>query len=112
MEPATKLSDRRPLLPRLFALCFGMFLGLSLLKFGNPPIMEKWVTAPVGVYEFVFFFPWPMDWAYCLLTAVALIGLLSLRYSGRHQPSESPKGFGLRQPSGALDCSSTAESAR
>ena len=34
------------LLPRIFAGLFGAFLGLCLLKFGNPPITEKWVTAP------------------------------------------------------------------
>ena len=59
--------DARPpdeLLPRLFALAFGVFLGLSLLKFGNPPVMEKFVTAPANIYEFVLGTPWPISWAY------------------------------------------------
>lgn len=50
-------------------------LGLSLLKFGNPPITEKWVSAPEGWYEFLFGYPWPIAWAYGLLILAGLIGL-------------------------------------
>jgi len=39
-EPAAATVQREPLLPRIFAGLFGAFLGLSLLKFGNPPILE------------------------------------------------------------------------
>src|SRR5262245_31395229 len=60
---------------KLFATCFGLFLGLSLLKFGNPPIMEKWVTPPQGAYEFFLGSPWPISWAYGILGCVTLIGV-------------------------------------
>jgi len=51
---------------------FGAFLGLSFLKFGNPPIMEKWVTAPTNVYELVLGYPWPIGWAYFALALAVL----------------------------------------
>lgn len=63
-----------------FAALFGGFLGLSLLKFGNPPIMEKWVNPPAGVYEFVLGYPWPIIWGYWLLALLALLGLRTARW--------------------------------
>jgi len=62
-------------LPRFFALCFGAFLGLTLIKFGNPPIFESWVTAPGNIYEFVLGSPWPITWAYGLMGLVVIAGL-------------------------------------
>ncbi len=41
----------RAVMPGIFAGLLGAFLGLSLLKFGNPVIMEKWVTPPSDLYE-------------------------------------------------------------
>lgn len=63
------------LLARWFAAAFGGFLGLTLLKFGNPPIMEKWVTAPNDIYEFVFGNPWPITWGYVLLGLLTVLGV-------------------------------------
>ena len=63
------------LLQRLFVLFFGAFLGLTLLKFGNPPIMESFVWAPKDPYEFVLASPWPITWAYGLLSIVAILGV-------------------------------------
>jgi O-antigen ligase len=65
---------------RLFAALFGAFLGLALLKFGNPPIMETWVTAPTNAYEFVLNSPWPINWAYWLFGTVACVGLMCARW--------------------------------
>jgi O-antigen ligase len=59
----------------LFSAVLGAFLGLTLLKFGNPPIMEKWVTPPANAFEFVLGNPWPIAWAYGLLVLIALFGL-------------------------------------
>jgi hypothetical protein len=64
---------------RIFAILFGAFLGLSFLKFGNPPIMEKWVTKPDGFFEFIFNFPWPIGWAYGLLIVVGIVGIAAWR---------------------------------
>ena len=66
--------------PRLFAGLFGTFLGLCLLKFGNPPITEKWVEVPAGFWEFVLGYPWPIAWAYCLLALIGLIGIAVARW--------------------------------
>jgi hypothetical protein len=60
---------------KVFAAVFGAFLGLALVKFGNPPIMEKWVTPPEGFFEFIFGYPWPLRWAYGLLIVVGIIGV-------------------------------------
>src|SRR6516225_8779502 len=62
-------------LPTLFAALFGAFLGLSLVKFGNPPIFENAVTAPTNAYQFVLGSPWPIAWAYGLLAIVGLAGV-------------------------------------
>ena len=64
--------------------CLGVFLGLALLKFGNPSIMEKWVTPPTDIFEFVLGNPWPISWAYLLL---ASLGLLALGVSRAKPPS-------------------------
>ena len=79
-EPAPAPSYARRLLPGLFRGLFGAFLGLSLLKFGNPPIMEKWVTAPTDFFTFVLGFPWPIGWAYRLLALIAIVGLFAARW--------------------------------
>src|SRR5271157_5116917 len=65
---------------RLFAVSFGAFLGVTLLKFGNPPILEKWVTAPSNVFEFLLGYPWPIAWAYGLLGVVAALGLMTAHW--------------------------------
>jgi O-antigen ligase len=60
---------------RWFEAFLGAFLGLTLLKFGNPPIMEKWVTTPSDIYQFLLGYPWPIGWAYALLAILAVWGL-------------------------------------
>ncbi|HTL54210.1 MAG TPA: O-antigen ligase family protein [Candidatus Limnocylindrales bacterium] len=63
-------------LASVFGVLFGVFLGLTLLKFGNPPIMERYVTPPTNIYEFLLDSPWPISWAYRLLGALAILGLV------------------------------------
>jgi O-antigen ligase len=67
------------LLPRIFAGLFGAFLGLSLLKFGNPFVLEKWVSAPEGYWQFALGYPWPIAWAYWLLAVVGVVGVAVAR---------------------------------
>src|SRR5438552_9567905 len=81
--PGPPTSDS--LFPRIFAGLFGAFLGLSLLKFGNPPIMEKWVTPPQGFYQFLFGYPWPMSWAYMLLGIIAVAGLVVAKWKAPYR---------------------------
>ena len=66
-------------LAQVFAALFGGFLGLALIKFGNPPIFERWVTAPTNAYELVLDSPWPIAWAYGLLAAIAVLGVFVAR---------------------------------
>lgn len=63
----------------IFSLTFGLFLGLALLKFGNPPIFEQWVTVPHNFYEFLLGFPWPLSWAYTLTILVVGVGAFNVR---------------------------------
>lgn len=80
-RPKNSVGGKDGLPQRVFAALFGAFLGLSLLKFGNPPIMEKWVTGPEGFFEFVFNFPWPLAWAYGLLIVVSIVGIAAARWN-------------------------------
>jgi hypothetical protein len=66
-------------LPPIFAGLFGAFLGLCLLKFGNPPVTEKWVEAPDGVWQFLLGYPWPIAWAYWLLALIGVFGMAAAR---------------------------------
>jgi O-antigen ligase len=68
--------------PRVFPLFFGAFLGLSLLKFCNPPVMEKFVVLPANGYEWVIA-TWPTGIGYWLLAGVALAGLFTARFQIR-----------------------------
>jgi O-antigen ligase len=77
-SPAAAPNANR--LVSLFAALFGAFLGLTLLKFGNPPIMEKFVNPPADVAEFVLGFPWPIGWGYGLLALVSLAGVFAARW--------------------------------
>src|SRR5512144_3194302 len=74
----------------LFAACFGVFLALSMLKFGNPPIFESFVTTPANVLEFLILFPWPIRWAYFALGALAVFGFLVAK-----KPERMPGWIGL-----------------
>jgi O-antigen ligase len=75
------------LLPTIFAGLFGALLGLSLLKFGNPVVLDKYVVVPNGFWETVLN-PWPLAWGFWLLGAVAVIGLLVA-----HRPSGLPRAL-------------------
>ncbi len=68
-------------LPPLFAALFGALLGLALIKFCNLPIMERFVTAPTNMYEFVLGSPWPIAWGYGLAGLVALSGLTIAKWN-------------------------------
>lgn len=63
---------------RFFPLTFGTFLGLALLKFCNPPVMEKFITPPTNGYEWVIS-TWPNGIGYWLLACVAMTGLFAIR---------------------------------
>jgi hypothetical protein len=78
--PAQTTASHRDFRQQAFAALFGAFLGLSLLKFGNPPIMEKWVTRPTNALEFFLDCPWPIAWAYSILGVLVVLGLFAVRW--------------------------------
>lgn len=60
-------------------MLFGLFLALTLLKFGNPPIMAKFVDRPVGLLQWLIT-AWPLDVGYGLLGGVVVVGFLAARW--------------------------------
>ncbi len=65
--------------PKIFAGLAGAWLGLALLKFGNPIILDRLVAPPAGFWEWVFN-PWPVAWGYWMLAALAVIGSTIARF--------------------------------
>lgn len=61
-----------------FPLIFGAFLGLALLKFCNPPVMDKFVVPPTNGYEWLIS-AWPNGLGYLILPVVAVGGAFAAR---------------------------------
>ena len=57
--PLPKNSARSPeqLVATLFAALMGGWLGVALLKFGNPIILDKMIERPHGIWELIFSTP-------------------------------------------------------
>jgi O-antigen ligase len=64
---------------RVFAALFGLLLGIALLKFPNPGVMEKFVQGPENSYEWLLG-SWPIAVGHGLLAIVAVIGLFAARW--------------------------------
>ena len=58
---------------RFYALGFGLFLGLAILKFGNPVILDQKITPPASPSEF-WTYAWPTHWSNWILLPLALAG--------------------------------------
>jgi hypothetical protein len=60
-----------------FALALGLFLGLALLKFGNPVILDGRILPPSSFGEALSVGqPWPTRWGNWLLLALAAVGAM------------------------------------
>ena len=78
-RPATKQQRKSPpqearadwLRDRLVPLVLGLWIGLALLKFGNPIILDRLVTAPTSGAEFIYW-SWPFMWG-CVISAIVLV---------------------------------------
>ncbi len=57
-----------------YALVFGLFLGLAILKFGNPVILDRKIAPPVSPSEF-WTYAWPTHWGNWILLPLALTGV-------------------------------------
>ncbi len=73
----------------VYTLVFGLFLGLALLKFGNPVILDRQVTAPADLGE-ALTTSWPVKWGNTLLLLLALAAV-PLAKQGRELPGKSAK---------------------
>ena len=54
---------------KLYALAFGLFLGLCIWKFGNPVILDQKISTPATPADF-FNDAWPTHWANWILFPV------------------------------------------
>jgi hypothetical protein len=74
LVPTPGAGARRPLSAQTgWAIAFGLFLGLAIVKFGNPAILDYAVSPPEDLSQ-VWSYAWPARWAYWLLIPLALIG--------------------------------------
>jgi len=65
--------------PKAFAGLAGAWLGLALVKFGNPIILSKLIEPPKDFWEFVFN-PWPVAWGYWMLAGLMIGGATMSRF--------------------------------
>ncbi len=59
---------------RLWTVLFGVFLGLALLKFGNPVVLDRQIPPPTSLSE-LFSQPWPLRWSFGLFGLIVLAAL-------------------------------------
>ncbi len=59
----------------IYALIFGLFLGLVLWKFGNPVILDHKILTPTSPSEF-WHQSWPTHWANWIFLPLAIVGAL------------------------------------
>jgi hypothetical protein len=81
-------SDRRP--ARVYAGALGVLVALTLLKFGNPVVLDHKLPAPANWGECLAV-AWPLSWAYPLLALLTVWGLaLAWRYRFVRSRSSHP----------------------
>jgi O-antigen ligase len=73
------LTARGETWAKVFATFFGVFLGIALLKFGTPSVMDKFVEAPTSGVEWLVFV-WPFRFSYPLAILLAMAGLAAIQW--------------------------------
>ncbi len=70
----------------LYALAFGLFLGLCILKFGNPVILDQKIDPPASLSE-AWRFAWPTHWANWIFSPLVAVGVVfGVPLLGARQP--------------------------
>lgn len=73
-SPRPNSKTETPFWQSVFAGLTGVFLAITLLKFGNPIIFDEKIAAPTNILEIVFQ-PWPTRWGYLFFALLAAVGL-------------------------------------
>ena len=88
--PASPTRSSSPEALRFFALIFGAFLGLCILKWGNPVILDAQIPMPRDAAEW-FQHPWPSRLAPPFLMVLAVVGVMISKpmesFRGRRIPA-------------------------
>ncbi|HTJ00847.1 MAG TPA: O-antigen ligase family protein [Dongiaceae bacterium] len=82
MKPAPPVAAAPDRLAVGFQLLLGAFLGLALLKFGNPSVLEDMVARPTNGYEWALS-SWPASIGHGLLVVLVIFGILVVRWKTR-----------------------------
>ena len=77
--PTSALSNVATLPTKIFASIFGGFLGLALLKFCTPSVMEKFMQTPTTDIEWLIF-TWPLDVAYPLVGLLVITSFFAMQW--------------------------------
>ena len=88
--PASPTRSSSPEALRFFALIFGAFLGLCILKWGNPVILDAQIPMPRDAAEWLQH-PWPSRLAAPFLMVLAVVGVMISKpmesFRGRRIPA-------------------------
>lgn len=89
MNAAPEIRPRRAWL--VWTVLVGGLLGLGLLKFGNPIILDSRIPAPKSLSE-AWSEPWPADWGFVAVTALVILGAVSRVHlvQGKRVPHRLP----------------------
>ncbi|HTX21510.1 MAG TPA: O-antigen ligase family protein [Candidatus Aquilonibacter sp.] len=68
-------SEQKITARETYALAFGLFLGLAILKFGNPVILDSKIETPNSFSEF-WIDAWPTHWANWILFPLVIVGAI------------------------------------
>ncbi len=74
----------------IYAIAFGLFLGLCILKFGNPVILDKKFYPLISLSEY-WSDAWPPHWANWFLVPLAVIGAFLAVASSASQRPRCPR---------------------
>ena len=84
--PAAKTSPAKSLAAtEIYAVVFGLFLGLAIWKFGNPAILDQIISPPTN-WSAAWIYAWPLHWANWLLLGIATVGAILLVAKPRRWP--------------------------
>lgn len=74
----------------LYALAFGLFLGLCIIKFGDPVILDQKISPPASASEY-WSDSWPTRWANWVLVPLLAAGAILIAVSPSSQRPRFPR---------------------